>query len=250
LLGVVLALAMVATPALAQPRCAPCARSDSAFAHLDALGSLTPALAGLRADSNDVAMLWRASRAELTLGIVASERAAVDAHYARATAYARRAVKLAPNDAGPHFWLAAALGRRALRAGFRQGVSLTTEAYREASRALAIDSMHAGAHDIIGKVHSEVRKLPWMVRRMAASMTKLDVARTASWETAEMHLKRAIALDPALMMARVDLSQLYLRTGRRPEAIAIVEALEKMPRHTPADAWFQGEARKRLSWYP
>jgi tetratricopeptide (TPR) repeat protein len=248
-----LTVLVLAAPAMAQPgHCTPCAtRSDSAFfiAH-DANGSLAIALEGLARDSNDVAMLVRASRAELVLGIVKEERNVIDGHLAKATTYARRAVALAPNDADTHFWLAAALGRRALRAGFRAGASLASETYKEGSKALALDSMNAGAHDVIGKLHSETRKLSWIVRRLAATLTGLEIARTASWEKAEWHLKRSIALDSTLMMARVDLSQLYLRTGRRAEAVAIVEQLEKMPARTPADAWFQGEARKRLGWYP
>jgi tetratricopeptide (TPR) repeat protein len=249
-LGAVLVL-MLAAPAAAQSaRCVSCAiQADSVFTAGNAVATLEHAIEGLKQDSNDVEMLWRAARSEIAMGIVARERALSDAHYIRATAYARHAVALEPNNADMHFWLAASLGRRALRAGFRSALPLASETYTSASRALALDSSHAGAHEVMGKLHSEVRKLPWVVRRLAASLTKLDVARTASWESAERHLKRANALDPTLMLALVDLSQLYLRTGRRAEAIAIVEQLEKMPPRTPADAYLQGEARRRLDWY-
>lgn len=245
---------LVAVAAVVQGQsggCAACvARSDSAFFHADAHGSLAHALAGLARDSSDVALLVRAARAEITMGIVRGERNVIEGHYARATAHARRAVLLAPNDAAPHFFLAAVLGRRALRAGFRAALPLASESYTEASKALAIDSLHAGAHEVLGKLHSEVRKLPWVVRRLVAALTDLDVARSASWERAEWHLKRAMALDSTLVVARVDLSQLYLRTGRRAEAVAVVEALERMPRRSPVDGYFQVEARRRLGWYP
>jgi tetratricopeptide (TPR) repeat protein len=225
-------------------------RADSAFVRGDAVASLQWILPGLRQDSNDVALLWRAARAETVMGVVESDREVIEAHYDRAVAYARRAVALAPKDATPHYWLAAVLGRRALRSGFRTALPFASESYREAMHALAIDSMNAGAHDVVGKLNSEVRKLPWVVRRLAAALTDLEVARTASWEEAERHLKRAIALDPTLMVARADLSQLYLRMGRRAEAVAVVEEMERMPRRSPADAYFQGEARKRLALYP
>ena len=252
-LAAVLLLA-VAAPGVAQSRpCAPCAaraaQSDSAFILGDAAAALEHALMGLKQDSNDVALLWRVARVEIAMGMVARDRAVSEAHYVRAPQLARRAVALAPNDAAMHFWLAAALGRRALRAGFRSAVPLASGTYKAASRALIIDSLHAGAHEVMGKLHSEVRKLPWLVRRLAAALTSLDVARTASWESAEMHLKRANALDPTLMLALVDLSQLYLRTGRWAKAVAVVEQLERMPRRTPADAYLQGEARRRLGWY-
>ncbi len=238
----------LAAPAMAQTHAA---ASDSAFFKtLDAKGSLEHALAGLRSDSNNVAMLNRAARAELSLGILAGERGVVDGHLSNAASYARRAVALAPNDAWSHFWLASAQGRRSLRAGFRTSLPLASETYTHAMRALAIDSMHAGANEIIGKLHSEVRKLPWVVRKLAAALSRLDVASNASWETSEKQLKRAIALDSTLMIAYADLSQLYLRTKRRDEAIAVVEQLEKIPRRTPVDEYFQGEARRRLGRYP
>ncbi|HEX7939372.1 MAG TPA: tetratricopeptide repeat protein, partial [Gemmatimonadaceae bacterium] len=244
-------LVVFATPVAAQTRCAVCvARADSTFIRGDAMASLQWALPGLRQDSNDVELLWRAARAETVMGIVEGEREVIEAHYDRAVAYARRAVALAPNDAIAHFWLAAVLGRRALRSGFRGGIAYASESYHEAQRTLALDSMNAGGHEIVGKLNSEVRKLPWVVRELAAVLTDLPVAKTASWEEAERQLKRAIALDPTLMVARVDLSQLYLRMGRRAEAVRVVEEIEKMPRRSPADAYFQGEARKRLSWYP
>lgn len=253
-LGMTSALAVIARVAEAQARpCAPCAAhiaaSDSAFSHLDAKASLDHALAGLRADSNNVELVFRAARGELVLGILANERGVVDGHLANSAAYARRAVALAPNDAWSHFWLASAQGRRSLRAGFRTALPLASETYTEAMKALAIDSTHAGAHEIIGKLHSEVRKLPWVVRKLAAVMSSLDVARNASWETSELQIKRAIALDPTLVIAYADLSQLYLRTNRRNEAIAVVEQLEKVPRRTPVDEYFQVEARRRLGWY-
>ncbi|MEK7401494.1 MAG: hypothetical protein AABZ80_03940 [Gemmatimonadota bacterium] len=243
---------LIAAPGQAQSgRCAACAaRSDSAFVAGDGEASLNFALEGLRRDSNDLELLWRAARSEIAIGIVSGEeRRLIDAHLVRAIEYSRRAVALAPNEAGPHFWLAAALGRLSLRVGFRRAVPLASEAYTEASRALAIDSMQAGAHEIIGKLHSEVRKLPWLVRRLVASLSNLEVARHASWEEAEYHLKKSIAIDPSVVLAWADLSQLYLRTGRRLEAIAVVEALERRPRLTPADAFLQDQARRRLGWY-
>ena len=246
--------AQQASSAQLSPRAAACAscaaRADSVFFHGDAVGSLEIARSGLAQDSTDVGLLSRAARSEIALGILDTSRAGSDAHYVRAIVVARRAVAYAPGEADTHYWLAAALGRRALKAGFRVALPLASETYHEASRALALDSLHAGAHDVMGKLHSEVRKLPWMVRRLIAILTSLDVARIATWESAEAHLKRAIALDPTLMIARVDLSQLYLRTGRRAEAVALVEELERMPRRTPVDGFLQVEARQRLGWYP
>jgi len=246
-----LALALlVAAGAVASGQASPAAaRSDSALFANDVVGAMDLLRDGLRRDSNDVELLWRAARAKLVIGILARTRGATDSAYAESADYARRAVALAPNSADMHYWLAAAQGRRALRARFRTALPLARETHAAASRTLALDSLHAGGHDVMGKLHSEVRKLPWAVRKLAATLTGLEVAKKASWESAEYHLQKSIALDPTFMLARVDLSQMYLRLGRRDTATAIVVAMEKMPARTPVDAHFQREARARLSWY-
>ncbi|MEI6739816.1 MAG: hypothetical protein WCK74_05835 [Gemmatimonadaceae bacterium] len=235
--------APVAIPPLA-------AQADSLFRLGDAVGSLTRANEGVRRNPSDYASLWRAARSEIMLGIIEGDRAIIEGHYARATALARRAVALQPGDTAGHFWLAAVLGRRALRADFRTGLPLASEAYIEARRVLVIDSLHAGAHEILGRLHQEVRKLPSVVRVLAGLLSGLEVIRNASWQASEWHLRRAMALDPSAVLPHADLALLYLRMGRRADAEREVQQLERMPRRTPADAFFQGDARKRLAHTP
>ena len=225
-------------------------QADSLYRLGDAPGALARATDGLRRAPTEYAYLWRAARSEIMLGIIEGDRAIIEGHYARATTLARRAVAQQPGDTAGHFWLAAVLGRRALRADFRNGLPLASEAYTEASRVLAIDSLHAGAHDILGRLHAEVRKLPAVVRYLAGVLSGIEGIKQASWETSEWHLRRAIALDPTAVLPHADLALLYLRMGRRADAEREVQQLERMPRRTPADGFFQGDARKRLTRTP
>lgn len=214
--------------------------------------SLAPAPGQAQADpavdtlSPRISTLLAAIRTDIATGILEADRAVIDGSLARATTTARELVAAAPTLAEGHFLLAAALGRRALRAGFREGLPLATETHRAASRALALDPRHAGAHDVLGKLHSEIRKLPWMVRTLAATITREPLIRQASFEAAERHLTTAIALDPSLSMAWGDLAQLYLRMGRPADARRVVEALERRPLATPIDRYVLDEARARL----
>ena len=57
---------------------------------------------------------------------------------------------------------------------------------------------------------------------------------------------QAVRQPLGLLIARADLSELYVRMGRPADALAVVKALEAMPRRTPVDAWFQGYARGHL----
>lgn len=219
-------------------------RSDVLFTsgHPNAgLDPLTPLLAQ---EPPDERVLWRAARAHVAFGILSPTRETADAQYLRAVAEARRAVQANPASTEARYWLAVATGRRALRGDFRRILPLAVETYAEAQRLLARDSLHAGAHDIVGKLYSEVRKLPWIVRKLAATVTRQDVLRLASWQAAEFHLRRAIALDSTVVVYRADLTQLYLRMDRLAEARAALSALERLPNRTPADTLFKREARE------
>ena len=141
---------------------------------------------------------------------------------------------------------AAALGRKALRAELKKSAGLAKATHAEALRALAIDSLHAGAHDVLGKLHSEVRNLSAFVRFVAGRLLGMSIARETSWETAEFHLKRAMALDPTSVLYRSDLAQLYLRMNRRADAAQVMSQIVVMPRMMPWDAQLQREAQQRL----
>jgi tetratricopeptide (TPR) repeat protein len=211
----------------------------------DALVQYESALAA-RPGSFDV--LCKASRAALVLGILSEQHEeAQTAMYLRAESFARRAIATDSLRADGHYWLAAAMGRRALHAGIKTAPGLARAVDASARRALAIDSMHAGAHDVLGKLNSEVRNLSAVVRFIAGRMLGVSIARETSWEAAERHLVRAIQIDSTVILYRADLAQLYLRTGRRKEAETVVARLLAMPRVHPTDSLFQQEAKDRLA---
>jgi Flp pilus assembly protein TadD len=208
------------------------------------------ALAGydllLERNPTDFDLLWRASRAALALGVLSDRQDAQTPMYLRAESFARRAVQQSPGRAEGHYWLAAAMGRRALHADLRTTARLASAVMESATRALAIDSMSAGAHDIIGKLHSEVCKLPYLVRFIAGQLLGVSVIRQTSWELAEQHLRRAVALDSTAILYRVDLAQIYLRTHRRAMAEPLLREALAMRRRQPPDVIFQREALSLL----
>jgi tetratricopeptide (TPR) repeat protein len=201
----------------------------------------------LQRQPSDFEVLWRASRAAVALGILAGDRENQRRMYTRAEDFARRAVQVAPRRVEGHYWLAAALGRRALHENIVTTARLASQVQAEATTVLAIDSLHAGAHDVLGKLNSEVRNLPAVLRLIAGRVLGISVARYTSWELAERHLRRAIELDPTSVLYRADLAQLFLRVGRRAAAEETVRALEALPLVHPPDALFQREALQRLA---
>jgi tetratricopeptide (TPR) repeat protein len=219
-------------------------RADSAFVRGNNPGAIDPLRPWLESPRADVPLLWRGARAYVVYGILATSRQESEAHLLRASAYARRALQLAPQDVHAHYWLAVATGRRALRGDFWRILPLAIETYTQAYHILTVDSLHAGAHNIIGKLYSEVRKQPWAIRKLAANITRKDVMKYASWSNAELYLKRAVVLDPTSVVYRADLAQLYHRMGRHADAAAVVAQMESMPERTPVDRLFKQDMRR------
>jgi predicted Zn-dependent protease len=236
-------IAPFAVPAAAHP----VVRADSLFAAGNADASMAAVREGLRTDGTSFALLWRAARGETMIGILAADRRVQTQHLEQAVALAKRAVSQRPDTAEGYVWLAAALGRLALHADMRHAAMWGTEAYAATTRALALDSMHAPAQDIMGKLHSEARKLPWLVRMLAGEIARVPVVRLASWERAEHHLQRALVLDAQLMVAHGDLVQLYLRTGRLAEAERQLQRMSGIAPRSPVDPWLLAEATRRVA---
>ena len=223
------------------------------YAPLDAqyfAGRPADALAGYEAllarDSTNINVLWRAARAAIVIGFLADRQDPESPMYLRAESFARTMVAHNPDGVEGHYWLAAALGRRALHADLRTAARLGSATWESANRALAIDSAHAGAHDVIGKLHSEVCKLPYVIRFIAGRLLGMSVVRSTSWEQGERHLRRAVELDSTMILYRLDLAELYMRTSRKAEAIRLLNEVLLLPRIQPFDARLQRDAAEML----
>jgi hypothetical protein len=241
--GLILLLAM---PARAQV--APSiARVDSAYIAGNPTAALSMCDSLLARDSTDFDVLWRASRAALALGILDPRPTNDYPMYLRAESLARTAARLRPERIEGHYWLAAAMGRRALHSDFRTTARLAKAVDESANRALAIDSMHAGANDVIGKLNSEVSNLSPMVRFVAGHFLGVSVARHTSWALAEHYLRRAVGQDSTMILYRLDLGQLYVRRHQWADAERVLRDVATMPRVHPPDEVFRSEALALLA---
>ena len=114
-------------------------------------------------------------------------------------------------------------------------------------RVLAIDSAHAGAHNVLGQLNFEVCARPAAYRFIAARLFGMSLVRQASWQLAEIYLADAVRLDPSMIRYRMDLAKLLSRTGRDEEASRMLRAVGALPRIHPFDAALQSEAASLLA---
>ncbi|HTK32495.1 MAG TPA: tetratricopeptide repeat protein [Candidatus Saccharimonadaceae bacterium] len=242
------ALAFVSGPARGESADAR-AEGDALYAHgrfADARARYQAALAGTAADFTT---LCRLARVESEMGedLKGEERRSV---VASAVEHARAAVKIAPDSAQGHVWLAVALGRQALKEGPRGKLALAREIKSEADRGLAIDPNIGRAHHVLAVWNREVASLNFM-ERAAANTVLGGVPEGASMDNAVRELERAVQLEPDYVNHRLELGRTYRMLKRWADARRELEkAVTLAPTSNPRDALYQAEARQLLARLP
>jgi len=189
-------------------------------------GDLARSIAVSDGDASPTAALdWRAARTFIALGMLDDDDARRRVFYDSALFRARRALSSEPTSLDARYWLAAAAGRRASRREPLYSARLVREVYEQATAILAVDSSHAGAHHALGRLHSELLRVPAAVRFVLAHTGNGDALRQASATEAEFHLRRAVELDPSVSIYLADLGEFYVKNGRRTEALEIARRL-------------------------
>ncbi|MGH7560684.1 MAG: hypothetical protein ACRENB_06675, partial [Gemmatimonadales bacterium] len=201
-------------------------------------------------DSQNVEAHWRAaiSRAdEAELLVAKAERPRRDSLLALALAHGRRGVRLDSTSVWPSFALGLVLGNLALTKGVRDRVRLAVEIRRLALRALAADSMHDGAHHLLGRWHAEARRLSGFERLLARTLLGGGVLGEASREEARRHLARAAAIDSMRILHRLELAKVCLDQKDEACAGAELRAALSQPERFAADAGYKRRAEELLA---
>ncbi len=167
----------------------------------------------------DVPTLLALARAWFLFGEERAKTVAdkIDA-YARARDYAKRATELAPNNADAHLWHAITLGTWSQAKGLLSSALALRDLRKEVDIVLRLDPNNIEAHIMAGSI---ARELP--------------VVLGGSAKEAEEHFKTAQRLDPKLTGVRIELAQLYINTGRFPEARQQLQSVlaERAPTDRP-----------------
>jgi FimV-like protein len=222
------------------------AQGDSLRRLLRPLDALERYEAALSMDEGDYEALWKAAREAVTLGMLAADDDAAQDRYRKATELARRATEAAPERSQGHEWLAISLGRLALREGPRTRVRLSRQVQEEALYALAIDSLSAAAHHVLGQWHAEIRRLSGIERFFARKVMGADEMDQASWSSAERHLARAAELAPDRPIHQLELARVYVDTDRPDLARELLRTVLDLPTTEATDPLMKEEAQELL----
>lgn len=223
------------------------ARVDTLIASGDAAASMAAAEAALARWPDAYELHWRAARAATALSLIShGQEARQDSLYRAAIAHAQAAVDLRPDGLDGLYWRVASKGRLSLSADARGAADLASQIDREARALLALDSLHAGAHNALGRLNLEIMILPrW--KRTAGRLILGGALDGMSWETAERHLFRAVQLEPGNALYVRDLGALHYHLDRPTAARILFERLQDHRGLLPWDEVFRDEARLMLA---
>ena len=211
--------------------------------HLESLALLER---HLESAPNDYLAQVMAARETLVLGYVAGRSDSAKALLRHSISYGEGAQGVDSAGIDGKYLTMAARGRLALIEGPRTRAGLGAQVEREALALLAVDSLHAGAHNALGRVYLEIAQLSWIERILARALMGGSIVGRASWDSAERHLRRAMELQPERNLYYVDVGSLLVLRGRLDEARTVLEKALLVPLEIPAQEGFREEMRELL----
>jgi tetratricopeptide (TPR) repeat protein len=224
---------------------------DSLFDALKPADALRHYQAALAMDSTNYGANWKAARAvaDVAKQILEDDDASEtrrDSLYDVGRVYAERAVRADSNDAWGHYALAMVLGRLSLTKGSKERIRFAKIIFDESTRALQLDSLHAGAHHVLGAWHANVKRLSGMQRFFARLLFGGGFLSQGNWPDAEHHLARAVALRPGYIYSRLELARVYADIGRFSAAREQLTTIARLPDSDVLDHEYRREAAELL----
>src|SRR5512135_417582 len=240
-----LLLACLAGPVAAQDGADLMARGIAASKALDPRAAATAFEAILAGDSLDAEANWRAALALVDIGKQTPDNVKSrvrDSLYRVAERYARRAVRLVPEDADAHFTLAMAVGYAAFAVPIRQRVHHAEEVRTEALRALQLDPSHDGAMHVLGRWHADIKRLSGFELFVAKTFLDARIFASASWPEAVRWLEAAVQHRPDFIFHRIDLALAYIDRKRYADARVQLAVIPTLPIQDVLDPVYRAQA--------
>jgi tetratricopeptide (TPR) repeat protein len=204
------------------------------------------------ADSTRYELRWQAAREYSRAFMLEPDREERLRLAHRALDHARAAASLDSLGIEGRYRMAVAYGQLADVEEGRTRVRVTKASWDEAGWVLAVDSLHAGAHHIRGRINAGVQRVSPIVRLLARLLLGADAIAQTSWEGAIHHLEKAAQLEPGTPMHHFDLAQVYRDRDRPDDMRPALEAAAAASgsAHPELDEEYRARAREMLGSGP
>ena len=204
----------------------------------------------VRLDAQNFEALVKLSRAYIDLGDMIpesisdwKERRLKD--YQTAEDYARRAIKANPNSTWGYFYLGASLGLTAVVSPVARQVELAEEIRAALEKSLALDPNNGFAYHAYGVWHRKISEIGKMSRVLASVLYGRSLPQ-GSMEKSVEYLKKAIALNPTVIISRLELANTYMAMEDFQAARTMLSSIRNLPIQFSDDAKHKQKAEELL----
>jgi tetratricopeptide (TPR) repeat protein len=204
----------------------------------------------VRLDAQNFEALIKLSRAYIDLGDMIpesisdwKERRLKD--YQTAEDYARRAIKANPNSTWGYFYLGASLGLTAVVSPVARQVELAEEIRAALEKSLALDPNNGFAYHAYGVWHRKISEIGKMSRVLASVLYGRSLPQ-GSMEKSVEYLKKAIALNPTVIISRLELANTYMVMEDFQAARTMLSSIRNLPIQFSDDAKHKQKAEELL----
>ncbi|HXG51216.1 MAG TPA: tetratricopeptide repeat protein [candidate division Zixibacteria bacterium] len=165
--------------------------------------------------------------------------------YRIAERLARKAVAVDPGSTWGHFYVAWSLGNIAMISPVGTQIDLAGEIRSAVERAIALDPGNGFAYHVYGVWHRKMAEIGRMSRLFANVVYGRSIPRGSLEQSVEL-LKKAIALNPGVIVSRLELAQSYIAAENWAQARALLRSIEPLPIRFSDDARHKQKAKRLL----
>lgn len=160
-------------------------------------------------------------------------------------AYARKALAVNPNSTWGHFYVAGSLGNIAMVSPVERQIDLATEIRSSTEKAIALDPQNGFAYHIYGVWHRKMAEIGKMSRVVASVLYGRSIPDGNLEKSAEF-LRKAVALNPTVIVSRLELARTYVAMGNSSQARNFLKSVEELPVQFSDDREHKQKAKQLL----
>lgn len=204
----------------------------------------------LQADGNDFEALIKMARAHVDIGDQIPENGGSwKEHklkeYSIAEDYARKAVQVDPNSTWGYCWIAASIGNVAMVSPVSKQVDLAGEIRDAVEKSIALDPKNSLAYHVYGVWHRKLAEIG-KARRVLAGVLYGRTVPSGSLGKSIEYLKKAVALNPTVIVSRLELARSYIASEEWAQARSMLKSIPELPIQFSDDAKHKETAAQLL----
>ncbi len=165
--------------------------------------------------------------------------------YRSAEDYARKAVAVNPGSTWGHLYVAASLGNIAVISPVARQIELAGAIRDAIEKSISLDARNGFAYHAYGVWHRKMAEIGKM-SRIVASVVYGRSLPAGSMEQSVEYLKKAITLNPTVIVSRLELARTYIAMEDWPAARSLLSSIRELPVQFSDDATHKQKAGELL----